>query len=150
MIFPIVMYEYESWTIRKAKHRRIDAFKLWLSRTLESCLDCKIKPDNPKGNQPWIFIGRTHAEAEAIILWPPNVQSWLIGNDPDAGKEWRQKGTREAENEIIRITDSMDTSLNKHQEIVVGREAWYATVHGVPKSQTRLSDWITTLSAKKI
>ena len=71
-----------------------------LEKTLESSLDCMvIQPVNPKGNQPWIFIGRTDAEAETPIFWPPNAKSWLIGKDPDAGKEWRQeeKGTTEDE-----------------------------------------------------
>ena len=69
-----------------------------LEKTLESRLDCKeIKPVNPKGNQPWIFIGRTDAEAEGPIIWPPESKIWLIGKDPDAGKDWRQeeKGTTE-------------------------------------------------------
>ena len=71
-----------------------------LEKTLESLLDCKeIKSVNPKGNQPWIFIGRTDAEAEALIPWPPDVKSWLTGKDPDAGKDWGQeeKGTTEDE-----------------------------------------------------
>ena len=71
-----------------------------LVKTLESPLDCKeIKPVNPKGNQPWIFIGRTEAEAEAPILWPPDTKSWLIGKDSDAGRHWGQeeKGTTEDE-----------------------------------------------------
>ena len=70
-----------------------------LEKTLERPLDCKeIKPVNPKGNQPWIFTGRTDAEAEASILRPPDAKSWLIGKDPDAGKDWRQKkGVAEAE-----------------------------------------------------
>ena len=71
---------------------------LWivvLGKTLESPLDCKkIKPVNPKGNQPWIFIGRSDDEAEAPILWPPDMNSQLIGKDPDAGKDWRQKENR--------------------------------------------------------
>ena len=63
-----------------------------LEKTLESPLDCKeIKPVNPKGNQPWIFIGKTDAEGEAPILWPPDAKNWLIGKDPDAGKDWRQE-----------------------------------------------------------
>ena len=69
-----------------------------LEKTLESPLDCKeIKPVNPKGNQPWIFIERTDAEAEALILWPPDVKSWLTGKEPDAGNDWRQKGMTEDE-----------------------------------------------------
>ena len=90
MVFPVVIYGCESWTIKKAEHQRTDAFKLVLEKTLESSLDCKeIKPVNPKGNQSWTFIGRT--DAEAPILWPPDGKSQLIGKDPDAGKDWRQE-----------------------------------------------------------
>ena len=94
------MYRCESWTIKRAECQRIDAFEPWCWRRLLSPLDSKeIKPVNPKGNPPWILIGRTDAEAEAPILWPPDVKKWLIGKDPDAGKDWRQeeKGTREDE-----------------------------------------------------
>ena len=100
MVFPVVMYWCESWTIKKAEHRRTDAFELWCWRTLESPLDCKeIQPVNPKGNQSWIFTGRTDAAAETPILWPSDGRNWLIGKDPDAGKDWRQeeKGTTEDE-----------------------------------------------------
>ena len=91
MIFSVVLYRCESWTVKKAEHQRIDGFKLVLEKTLKSPLDNKeIKPVNPKGNQSWIFIGRTDAEAEAPILWPPDVKSWLTGKDPDAGKDWMQ------------------------------------------------------------
>ena len=79
MVFPVVMYGCESWTIKKAECWRIEAFELWCWRRLLRFLDCKeIKPVNPKGNQPWIFTGRTVAEAEASILWPSDVKSWLI------------------------------------------------------------------------
>ena len=91
-----------SWTIKKAECWRIDAFELWCWKTLESPLDCKIKPVNPKGNQPWIFIGRTDAEAEAPILWPPDMKSQLIRKDPDAGKDWKQKEKGVAEDEMVR------------------------------------------------
>jgi len=73
-----------------------------LEKTLEGPLDCKeIKPVNPKGNQPWIFIRRTDAEAEAPILWQPDAKSWFIGKDPDAGKEWKLKEKGAAEDEMI-------------------------------------------------
>ena len=91
MVFPVVVYECESWTIKKAECWRIDAFQLWCWRRLESPLDCKIKPVNSKGNQCWIFIARTDVEAETPILWPPDAKNWCIGKDPDAGKDWRQE-----------------------------------------------------------
>ena len=76
VVFPVVMYGCESWTIKKAECRRIDAFKLVLEKTLESSLDCKdIQPVHPKGDQPWVFIGRTDVEAETPILWPPDAKS---------------------------------------------------------------------------
>ena len=77
MVFPVVMYRCESWTIKKAEHRRIDAFELVvLEKTLESPLDCKeIQPVHPKGDQSWVFIGRNDAKAETPILWPPDAKS---------------------------------------------------------------------------
>ena len=75
---------------------------MMLEKTLESPLDCKeIKPVSPKGNQSWIFIGRTDAEAEAPVLWPPDIESWLIGKDPDAGKDWRQEEKEMTEDEMV-------------------------------------------------
>ena len=101
MGFSVVMYGCESWTIKKAERQRIDAFKLWCWRRLfESDLDSReIKPVNPKENQPSTFIGRTDADAEAPIFWPPDGKSQLIGKDPDDGKNWRQeeKGMTEDE-----------------------------------------------------
>ena len=88
MVSALVMYRCESWTIKKAESRRIDVFELWCWRRLESPLDSKeIKPIHPKGNQSWVFIGRTDAEAEAPMLWPPCAKSRLIGKDPGAGKD---------------------------------------------------------------
>ena len=98
MVFPVVRYGCESWTIKKAECGRIDTFEVWCWRRLESPLDCKqIQPVYPKGNQSWILTGRT--DAEAPIPWPPDAKNWLSGKHPDAGKGWRQeeKGTTEDE-----------------------------------------------------
>ena len=88
--------------MEKAEHQRIDAFKLWCWKTLESPLDYKIKLVNPNGNQPWIFIGRTDAEAEAPILWPPDAKNQHIGKDPDAGKDGGQEEKGMREDEMVR------------------------------------------------
>ena len=100
MVFPVVMYGCESWTMKKAEHQRIDGFELWCWRILEIPLDCKeIQLVHPKGDQSWVFIGRTDIKVETPILWPSDVKSWLIGKDPDGGKDWGQeeKGTTEDE-----------------------------------------------------
>ena len=101
-VFPVVMYGCDSWTLKKAEHRRTDAFELVvLEKTLESPLDCKeIQPVHPKGDQSWVFIGRTDAEAETPILWPPHVKSWLTGKDPDAGRDWGQEEKGMTEDEM--------------------------------------------------
>ena len=103
MVFPAALHGYESWTTLKEgwvpKNRC--SWIVILEKTLESPLDCKEnKPINPKGNQPWIFTGRT--DAEALTLWPPEMKSWLIGKDPDAGSDGRQKEKGVAEDEMVR------------------------------------------------
>ena len=116
-----------------------------LEKTLQSPLDCKeIQPVHPKGNQSWVFIGRTDAEAETPILWPPDVKNRFIGKDPDAGTDWRQNEKWMTEDETVGwhyVHHLVDMSLNKLQEIVKDRETWSRAVHGVPKSQTQLSNW---------
>ena len=100
IVFPVVMYGCESWTIKSWVLKNWCFWIVVLEKTLESPLDCKeIQPVHPKGDKSWVFIGRTDAEAETPILWPPYAKSWLIGKDPDAGKDWGQeeKGTTEDE-----------------------------------------------------
>ena len=101
MVFPVVMYGCESWTVKKAECWRIDAFELWCWRRLLRVpwTTRRYIPVHPKGDQSWMFIGRTYAEAETPILWPPYAKSWLIGKDSDAGRDWGQeeKGTTEDE-----------------------------------------------------
>ena len=109
---------------------------------------CKeIKPVNPIGNQSWIFIGRTDAEAEAPIFWPPDAKCWLIWKDPDAGKNWgqRRRGWQRTR-WLDDITDSVDMNLSKLFEKVKARVAWLAIVHGVARSWIWLRDWTTILT----
>ena len=97
MVSPVVMYGCESWTIKKDEHQRIDAFEWWCWRRLLRVPWTARRSDHPKGNESWIFIGRTDAEAETPIFWTPDAKNWFIGKDPDAGKDCRQKekGTTE-------------------------------------------------------
>ena len=114
-----------------------------LEKTLQSPLDCKeIQPVHPKGDQFWIFIGRTNAEAETPIIWSPDAKNWLIWKDPDVEKDWRQekKGTQRMR-WLDGTTDSMNMSLSKLRQLVIDREAQRAAVHGLTKSLTLLSDW---------
>ena len=144
------MYRCESWTIKEAEHHRIDAFELQCWRRLfESPLDIReIKPVSLKGNQPWIFAGRTDAEAEALVLWPPDGKSQLIGKDPDAGKVWGQEEKRATEDEMV----GWHHQLNRQEfEQTPGdSEGWGSLVCCSPRAHRVRHVWVTELTEERL
>ena len=143
MVFPVVMYGFESWTVKKAEHQKIDAFELWCWRRLLRVpwTARRSKLVHPKEDQSWVFIGRTDAEAETPILWPPHANSQLFGKDPNAGK------VRAGEAEHDRGWDGWMASLTQQAWVWVNSGSWWRT--GRPgvlhfmgsESRARLSDW---------
>ena len=120
--FPVVMYGCESWTIKKAEHRRIDAFELWYWRKLLRVpwtVRKSFRMVHPKGNQSWVFVGRTDVEAKTPILWPPDAKSWLIWKDPDGGKDWGQEENG--------MTDGWIASQTQWTWIWVDSGSWWWT-----------------------
>ena len=139
MVFPVARYGYERWTIKKAVPKNWCIRTVVLLKTLENLDSKEIKPVNPNGNQPWIFTGRTYTEAEALILWLPDVKNQLTGKGPDAGEDWRQKEKRSAEDEMVR----WHHWLNWHEfkqtlRDSKGQVSLVCCNHGVTKSQTWL------------
>ena len=144
MVFSVVMYRCESWTIKKAECWRIDAFELWFWRRL-SRVPWTARRSNQsilKGDQPWDFFGRNDAKAETPVLGPPHAKSWLIGKDSDAGRDWGQEEKGTTEDEMAGWHHWFDGHESEWTPGVgMDREAWRAAIHGVAKSWTGLSDW---------
>ena len=146
MVFPVVTCGCE------LDFKEIWVLKNWCfwtvvpEKTLKSPLDCKeIQQVNPEGNQSWIFIGRTYAEAEAPILWPPDVKSWLIGNDPDPWKDWRQEGKGMAENDMVGWHHWLDGhEFEQASGVGDGQGSLACCSPLATKTKIRLSDWTDT------
>ena len=142
MVFPVVMYGCENWAIKKKKSW---VLKNWcfsnvvLKKTLESCLDSKIKPVNPKGIQSWISIGRT--DAEAPILCPPDAKNWLIRKDLDAGQDWRQEEKGTIEDEMVGCHRPLNGHEFEEAQGVGDGQGSLVCLHGVAKSRTQLRYW---------
>ena len=148
MVFPVVMYGCESWDYKESWVPKNWCFwTVVLEKTLESPLDCKeTQPVHPKGNQSWVFIGRTDVEAETPILWPPDANNWLIWKDPDAGKDWRQEEKGRTEDEMVGLHHQLNG------RVWVNSKSWWWTERpGMLQStvsQWVRHDWATELNWK--
>ena len=150
MVFPVVMYWCDSWTVKKVEHQKINTFKLWCWRRLLRVpwIARSSNPVNPKGDQPWIFTERT--DTEAAILWPLDAKSQLIGKDPDAGRYWRQKEKRVTEDEMVRWHHwANGHEFEQTPKTVKNRRVWCAVVQGVTESWTWVNDWTTAMRSKE-
>ena len=150
MVFPVVMYVCESWTVKKAEHRRIDSFELWCWRRLLR-VPWTVRRSNQsilKEISPGCSLGGLMLKAETPILWPPHAKSWLIGKDPNVGRDWGQEEKETTEDEMAGWHHRLEMSLSELRELVMDREAGCAAIHGVAKSRTRLSDWTELIQQK--
>ena len=158
MVFPVVMCGCESWTIKKAEHQRIEAFELWCwRRLLESPFDCKqTQPVHPKGNQSCIFIGRTDAEAEIPMLWPPDAKSQLVWKDPEAGKDWGQEEKGTTEDEMVgwhhRLNDEKTLGVGEGQGGLACCGPWGHKESDMTEqlNWTNWTDWSKIIGNKKL
>ena len=142
MVFPVVRCGFELYYKENWAPENWCFWTVVLEKTLASPLDCKeIQPVHLKGDQSWVFIGRTDAKAEAPILWPLDLKSWLIGKDPDSGTDRRQEDKGTTEDEMVGWHHWIDGhGFGKLWDLVMDRKAWHTAVHGVTKSQTWLSN----------
>ena len=152
MVFPVVIYGCESWTVKKAEHRRIDAFELWCWRRLLRVpwTARRIQPAHSEGNQSWDFFGRNDAKAETPVLWPPHAKSWLIGKDwcweeLGAGGEGDDRG---CDGWIASLTRWMWVWVNSGSWWWTGRLGMLRFMGLQTKSRTRLSDWTLDYTKK--
>ena len=150
MVLPVVTYGWKSWTVKKAVHQHL--WIVLLEKTPESPLDSKeIKPVNLKWDQPWIFTGRTDAEAEAPVFWSSDVMRWLIGKVPDAGKDWGQKKKRTLEDEMAGWHHwCNEHELGQTPRDGEGQGSLACCSHWVAKSRTQLGDWTTMYKEDKM
>ena len=143
IVFPVVMYRYESWTVKKAERQRIDAFELWCwRRLLRIPWTREIQPVHSEGDHPWDFFRRNDAKAETPVLWPPHVKSWLIGKNSDAGRDWGKEGRgRQRKRWLDGITYLMDDGRESEWTLGVGDgQGGLACCDSWGHRETRLND----------
>ena len=139
MVFPVVMYGCESWTVKKAEHWRIDAFELWCCTRL---LRIPWTARRSKQNQPWVFIGSTDVEEETSILWPPHAKSWLIGKDSDAGRDWGQEKKGMTEDEMAGWHHQLDAREFEWTRGVGDRQGGQACCNPWGHKELDTTEWL--------
>ena len=143
VVFPVVMYGCESWTVKKADCQRIDAFELWCWRRLLRVPWTARRSNHPKGNKSWIFIERTDVEAETPILLPPHAKSWLIWKDPSARKDWGQEEKGMTEDEMVGWHHWFNGyGLGWTPGVSVGQEAWHAVCGSWGRKELDAVEWL--------